>query len=438
MKKITVAASPRPPPSPSPPPPRRTSRSSRARPPPARSRRSTSASRTSATTRARSRSTCGCRTGSTSSPTRRCRGGRRACTSEKLDSRSTSAASRSTSSTRASCGGREEAQARPDRPGPVPGLPALGPRAGAARAGSQLVFRAFQTYQRGERVAWTGAPDSRRAGPARHAPAPEEALSARYEIDGDVAEIVIAHPPLNLFGPAMLDRRRRGRSSARAAAERPRALIVRAEGDVFSAGVDVHVFDGLDAERRAGAHRRACWRSPTRSRTCRCPTLAVVHGLCLTAGLELSLACDLLWAAEGAQFGLVEKVVGITPLMGGTQRMAERAGTRARARVRDDRRALRRRRRCTVGRREPRRCRRTTCSRSRAGSPAELAAGPDGRARGDQGDRARAGRPRHARRRRAHRGADLTPVRDRGLHGSGRNLPRQAPERRRSLADSAL
>ncbi len=56
-----------------------------------------------------------------------------------------------------------------------------------------------------------------------------------------------------------------------------------------------------------------------------------MHGLCLTAGLELSLACDLLWAAEGVQFGLVEKVVGITPLMGGTQRMAERAGT-ARAR----------------------------------------------------------------------------------------------------------
>ena len=38
-----------------------------------------------------------------------------------------------------------------------------------------------------------------------------------------------------------------------------------------------------------------------------------------------------MWAAEEAQFGLVEAVVGITPLMGGTQRMAERAGT-ARAR----------------------------------------------------------------------------------------------------------
>jgi enoyl-CoA hydratase/carnithine racemase len=59
--------------------------------------------------------------------------------------------------------------------------------------------------------------------------------------------------------------------------------------------------------------------------------VAVAHGLCLTAGLELSLACDLLWAGEGVHFGLVEKVVGITPLMGGTQRIAERAGS-ARAR----------------------------------------------------------------------------------------------------------
>jgi enoyl-CoA hydratase len=59
--------------------------------------------------------------------------------------------------------------------------------------------------------------------------------------------------------------------------------------------------------------------------------VAAVHGLCLTAGLELVLACDLLWASAEARFGLVEKVVGITPLMGGTQRIAERAGT-ARAR----------------------------------------------------------------------------------------------------------
>jgi periplasmic copper chaperone A len=40
--------------------------------------------------------------------------------------------------------------------------------------GTQLRFRAFQTYQRGERVAWTGAPDS-------DAPAPRVTLLAAEE-----------------------------------------------------------------------------------------------------------------------------------------------------------------------------------------------------------------------------------------------------------------
>jgi enoyl-CoA hydratase/carnithine racemase len=61
------------------------------------------------------------------------------------------------------------------------------------------------------------------------------------------------------------------------------------------------------------------------------PVIASVQGLCLTAGFELALACDLIWASESARFGLVERVVGLTPAMGGTQRVAERAGP-ARAR----------------------------------------------------------------------------------------------------------
>ena len=151
---------------------------------------------------------------------------------------------------------------------------------------------------------------------------------ARYETHGDVAEIVIANPPLNLWGPQLIADVEAG--VARAAAERPRAMLVRAEGEVFSAGVDVHVFEGLDAQSSAALTGRLLQLAHA-VEDLPLPTLAVAHGLCLTAGLELSLACDLLWAAEGVQFGLVEKVVGITPLMGGTQRMAERAGT-ARAR----------------------------------------------------------------------------------------------------------
>lgn len=151
---------------------------------------------------------------------------------------------------------------------------------------------------------------------------------ARYERTGDVAEIVLAAPPLNLFGPELFTGLEE--AIARAAAERPRGLLVRAEGDVFSAGVDVHVFEGLD-EGGARALTERLLAVTHALEDLPLPTLAVAHGLCLTAGLELALACDLLWAAEDARFGLVERVVGITPLMGGTQRMAERAGA-ARAR----------------------------------------------------------------------------------------------------------
>ena len=57
-----------------------------------------------------------------------------------------------------------------------------------------------------------------------------------------------------------------------------------------------------------------------------CPTFFASHALCLTAAFELGLACDLLLAAESARFGLVETVVGLTPSMGGPQRLTERAG----------------------------------------------------------------------------------------------------------------
>jgi enoyl-CoA hydratase/carnithine racemase len=150
----------------------------------------------------------------------------------------------------------------------------------------------------------------------------------RYEASGDAGEIVLDSPPLNLFGPDLIADLEA--AVARAADERPRALLVRADGDVFSAGADVHVFDALDADGAARLTGRLL--AITHAvEDLPFPTVAVAHGLCLTAGLELSLACDLPLAGEGVRFGLVEAVVGITPLMGGTQRIAERAGP-ARAR----------------------------------------------------------------------------------------------------------
>jgi len=155
-----------------------------------------------------------------------------------------------------------------------------------------------------------------------------EAQPVRLERDGDVASMVLHDPPLNLFGAAAF-------ASLNECLEQvegsdARALVWRAEGEVFTGGADVNVFAQADPEQAAEIFRPLLG-AVQRIEALPIPTLALVHGLCLTAGLEVSLACDLIWATESARFGLVEAVVGLTPGAGGTQRMAERAGP-ARAR----------------------------------------------------------------------------------------------------------
>src|SRR5207247_2961267 len=101
-----------------------------------------------------------------------------------------------------------------------------------------------------------------------------------------------------------------------------------AEGEGFTGGADVNVFQQIVD---AGGDRSKVAFDPLleavrRIEALQIPTLALGHGLCLAAGLEVSLGCDIIWATESARFGLVEAVVGLTPGAGGTQRMAERAG----------------------------------------------------------------------------------------------------------------
>ncbi len=146
--------------------------------------------------------------------------------------------------------------------------------------------------------------------------------------DGPLAIMSIDSPPLNLFDQQLMDEL--SDTVDQLAAAPPRGLLVRAQGRVVSGGVDVHVFDGLSPEDAA-----AMWVSLLdlvhRLEQLPLPTVFAAHSLCLTAAFEFSLGCDILLAAESARFGLVETVVGLTPAMGGTQRLAERAGP-ARAR----------------------------------------------------------------------------------------------------------
>jgi enoyl-CoA hydratase/carnithine racemase len=70
---------------------------------------------------------------------------------------------------------------------------------------------------------------------------------ATFQQNDRLGEIVIDSPPLNLFSADLL-------ADLRAAVDQAadgdiRALLVRAEGDDFSAGADVSIFSGLDETR---------------------------------------------------------------------------------------------------------------------------------------------------------------------------------------------
>lgn len=145
----------------------------------------------------------------------------------------------------------------------------------------------------------------------------------RLERDGAVAVLVLADPPLNLFGSATFDAL--ASHVTEVGASDARALVWRAEGEVFSGGVDVHNFDGIGL--RDAEHMFSALVTTVRKiEALPMPSLALIHGLCLTAAWEVALGCDLIWASASARVGLVEAVVGLTPGAGGTQRMAERAG----------------------------------------------------------------------------------------------------------------
>jgi len=144
-------------------------------------------------------------------------------------------------------------------------------------------------------------------------------IETKYEKIGDVAVVTMANPPANTFTMEL----GAGLEGAvrRAISEEARALVLQADGPLFCGGADVHLFAGTTAGQAREMFAEGFQLINTLE-DAPFPVIAAVHGMCFAAGLELALACDLIIAAEGAQFAQVEAKIGAATCLGGVYRLA--------------------------------------------------------------------------------------------------------------------
>eukprot|EP00237_Pycnococcus_provasolii_P011937 CAMPEP_0205954912 /NCGR_PEP_ID=MMETSP1459-20131121/27814_1 /ASSEMBLY_ACC=CAM_ASM_001120 /TAXON_ID=41880 /ORGANISM="Pycnococcus provasolii, Strain RCC931" /LENGTH=301 /DNA_ID=CAMNT_0053327201 /DNA_START=1 /DNA_END=906 /DNA_ORIENTATION=+ len=104
------------------------------------------------------------------------------------------------------------------------------------------------------------------------------------------------------------------------------AVVITGNDKAFAAGADVKELAREHANRE-DCVKKACLKTwyDAMGATSK-PKIAAVRGYAFGGGCELALACDIVIAAENAQFGLPELSLGTIPGFGGTQRMIRAVG----------------------------------------------------------------------------------------------------------------
>lgn len=124
--------------------------------------------------------------------------------------------------------------------------------------------------------------------------------------DHGIAEVVMAHPPVNALGiadwQAVADQLR-----ALGADTRVRAVVLAADGRGYNAGVDIkEIHHAADSHAALIAVNRACAAAFAAVYECEVPVIAAVHGYCLGGGIGLAGNADVIIASDDASFGLPE------------------------------------------------------------------------------------------------------------------------------------
>ncbi|MCP4907750.1 MAG: enoyl-CoA hydratase/isomerase family protein [bacterium] len=161
----------------------------------------------------------------------------------------------------------------------------------------------------------------------------ERPVLMRLERDGEIATIVLDNPDkLNAWSwesarqvSAIADEIRFDDSI--------RAVVVRAEGRAFCAGVDLgmpedRITGRSPAEKVRNYYEKFRWVHERFKVFANLPqpVLMAIHGYCLGAGLEVAMMGDIRIASDDAKFALPEPKVGVSIDAGGDLRLAQEIG----------------------------------------------------------------------------------------------------------------
>ena len=101
------------------------------------------------------------------------------------------------------------------------------------------------------------------------------------------------------------------------------AIVITGSEKAFAAGADIKQ---MQAKTFVQAYKEDFIASWDRVSRCRKPVIAAVAGYALGGGCELAMMCDIIIAADSAEFGQPEITLGIMPGAGGTQRLTRAVG----------------------------------------------------------------------------------------------------------------
>ena len=146
-------------------------------------------------------------------------------------------------------------------------------------------------------------------------------MAIDFSVENGVGVIAFNRPPANAYDSAMLAELR---GAVLRVAEDPavRVAVVRsANPKFFCSGADISTLKDAPRAQFANFLTLAQEAADAIGRT---PKLfiAAINGHCIGGGLEIALSCDFRWAAAGKyRLGLAEVNLGLSPGMGGTQRL---------------------------------------------------------------------------------------------------------------------